>query len=352
MASIPASQARPLFTQALIDVYRERIRPTSFLRSFFPEVYVPTKYVSIEVERMGENVAVDVQRGSEGNRNTYSKSTQKIFDPLYYKEFFDATELDIYDQVLGASGSNNVPLFAEMVRQVADKLEGLQDKIERAKELQCAQVLFNDGVITLKDGTQIDYKRKAGSNVDAGGGNYFADNVDPFAQFKAGCEFIRTEGRSGDAVFNAILGETALTNLLANTKFTARQNLFNMALDQVQGPVRNATGAAFHGIITAGPYKLQLWSYPQFYKHPTTGTITQYVDPKLITIIPANPRFKMANAAVPQLLKNGAPQQTGPYLITNHQTEEPVSDKFIIQNAPLAVPVAIDTIYTFRGVAA
>ncbi len=349
---IPASQARPLFTQALIDVYKERLRPTAFLRSFFPDVFVPTKYVSIEVERMGENVAVDVLRGTEGNRNTFSRSTQKIFEPLFYREFFDATNLDLYDQVLGAMGSNNVQLFAELVRQLADKLMVLEDKIERAKELQCAQVLFSNGVITLKDGTTIDYKRKSGSNVDPGSGQYFANSIDPFPLFGAGAEFIRTKGRSGDSVFNAVLGSLAITDLLNNAKFLERQNLVNMALDAVQGPVRSATGAAFHGTITAGAYKIQLWSYPQFYKHPTSGVDTPYVDPKLVTIIPTNPRFKMAHAAVPQLITEGKTPQTGPYVIGNFRDERAVADIYDIQSAPLAVPVAVDTIYTFRAKAA
>jgi len=344
--AIPASQAKALFTQMLIDVYQERIAPPTFLRSFFPDKFTPTKYVSIEVERMGENVAVDVMRGTEGNRNTFSKSTEKIYYPPFYREFFDATNEDLYDRVLGSEGSTNTQLFTALLNRVADRLQALQDKIERRKELQCAQVLFGDGVVTMKNGDNIDFGRKAASIVNTPS-QYFAANNDPFAVFQNGCKFIRENGRTNDAVFNAILGETALTNLLANTKFTARQNLFNMALDQVIGPVRNATGASYHGTITAGSYKVQLWAYPQSYKDPDTGTTTQYVDAKKLTIIPVNPRFVMAHCAVPQLIDQpGQTPQQGPYVIGNYKDPRKVADEFDIQSAFVAVPVAVDQIYT------
>jgi hypothetical protein len=70
---ISVTDARGLFTKMLIDVYQERIKPTAFLRSFFPSETSPTKEVAIEVERGFEKIAVDVFRGTEGNRNlTYT----------------------------------------------------------------------------------------------------------------------------------------------------------------------------------------------------------------------------------------------------------------------------------------
>jgi hypothetical protein len=351
--AIPLSDARALFTKTLIDVYQERIRPTSFLRALFQTVNEPTKEISIEVERMGEKVAVDVLRGTEGNRNQFTRSTEKTFIPPYYREYFDATTLDLYDRVLGAQGNAQAPLFAALLNRVADRLGLLQDKIERAIELQCAQVI-ETGIVGLKNGDQIDFRRKAGSVVDDGAGQYFADNIDPFAKFEAGCKFLREVGKSGDPIFNAILGSTALANLLANTKFLARQNQFNMALDAVQGPVRNAqTGSTFHGIITAGSYKVQLWAYPQVYEDPNNANaITPYINPKKVTLLPLNPRFKLAYAAVPQLI--GEPGQLpvqGSFVMGEFLDPRKATHEFDIQSAPLAIPVAVDQAYTFKAVA-
>ncbi len=357
MAEIASTDARALFTKTLIDVYQQRVRPTSFLRSFFPATTSPTKEVSIEVERQGEFVAVDVYRGTEGNRNTWSLSTEKIFVPPLYREYFDATQLDLYDRVLGSQGNAQIPLFTALMNKVSDRLSTLQDKIERAFEIQCAQVL-QTGIVSVTSGTNIDFKRKAASIVDlgvSGNGGYFAtNNTKVFDQFKTACDFLRTVGKSGDVVFNAICGDTALADLLANNIFTARQNLFNMALDTVAAPQRSATGAAYHGTITAGGYKVQLWSYPQSYDTLVGGVLTsnKYIDPKLVTVIPTNPRFKLAHAAVPKLIGEPGQMPTqGEYVIGEFLDTRNAVHDFDIQSAGVAIPVAVDQIYTMKAVA-
>lgn len=348
---ITPQQLRAEFTSQLVAVYQERIFPTLFGRSFFRTVTAPTKYVSIEVERMGENMSVDVLRGTEGTRNTFSKSTAKIYLPPYWHEFFDATDEDLYDRVLGSMGTANAPLFTALLNRISDRLGTLQDKIERAKELQCWQVLLT-GIVTMNNGDNIDFTRKAESLVDlTGAGGYFAANSQVFDQFEAACNFIRGTGRCADGTFNAVLGSTALADLLKNTNFTARQNLFNMALDQVQGPARNGVGATFHGTITAGSYKVQLWAYPQFYKHPTTGTLTPYMDPKKVVVLPTAPQFIYTHAAVPQLI--GEPGQMpaqGEYMIGEYLDHRRTAHEFDIRSAGLPVPVAVDQIYTMKAV--
>lgn len=351
--TIAAQDARALFTKMLVDVYQERIRPTAFLRSFFPTVTSPTKEISIEVERMGEKVAVDVIRGTEGNRNMFSRSTEKIFLPPLYREYFDATSLDLYDRVLGSQGNAQKPLFAALLNSVADKLALLQDKIERAYELQCAQCL-ETGIVTVKSGDNINFKRKASSMVDKGAGAYWATGtVDPFADLEAGCVFLRKFGRSADGMFNAIIGSNALADLLKNTLFLNRQNVFNMQLDQVQGPARDANGMTFHGIVTAGAFKVQLWAYPQYYEDPANAnTLTAYVNPKKVTLIPLAPRFKMAFAAVPQLI--GEPGQLptqGAYVVGEFLDQRKATHDFDVQSAAIAVPVAVDQMYTLQVVA-
>ena len=135
MPTINAQDARALFTSMLIDLYRETVMPTSFLRSFFKTTESTTKLVSIEVERGFEKIAVDVTRGSEGNRNSFSRSTLKMFQPAYYREYFDATDLDLYERVFGA-GVIDEAVFAQFMTSVADKIRTLQNTIDRSYELQ------------------------------------------------------------------------------------------------------------------------------------------------------------------------------------------------------------------------
>lgn len=351
--AIQLSDARGLFTKKLVDVYQERIRPKGFLRSLFPSTFAPTKEISIEVERGFERVAVDVVRGSEGNFNRFSKSTEKIFVPPFWREYFNSTELDVYDRVLGSQMSDNTQLFAQLLSDVADRLAMLQDKIERSKEIMCAQVL-QTGIVTTNIGDNIDFKRKAASMVDLGGaGGYWSVGAtDPFAQLKAGAEFLRTVGKAGDSMFQLILSGNSLDALLKNTTFLTRQNLFNMALDQVKTPTIGSVGSAFHGTLTAGPYKIQLWTYPEFYDN-ASGVSVPYIDDDNSILLPMNPRFKFAHALVPQLVDNpgDTPPQQGEWVYGEYTDNRKAKHDFDVQSAGLPIPVAVDQIYTMKTLA-
>ena len=163
MGLIPSTDARNLFTKQLVATFSDRVKPKTFFRSFFKEVEANTKNISIEVERDNQSVAVDVIRGTEGNRNTWDKSTEKIFTPPYYNEFFDATELDCYEELYVSDKVSSLS-FGKFLSTAQGKMEGIFDKIDRAYELQASQAL-TDGIVQLKHGTNIDFKRKAASII-------------------------------------------------------------------------------------------------------------------------------------------------------------------------------------------
>lgn len=348
MSSVPTSSAKGLFTKTVVDVFKERTEPTSFLRSFFPSVETSSKELSIEVQRGFEKVAVDVTRGSLGNRNEWTKSTEKVFQPPYYREYFDLTSLQAYDRLFGSSVID-ASVFQDLVSDTAEKMLQLRAKIERSYELQCAQALTT-GIVTVASGDNIDFKRKAGSLVDLGSGNYFANNVDPFAVLEAGANFIRQTGKAQGGVINAICGSTALSTLLANTVFTGRQGLVNLVLDAVAAPQRNSVGGTLHGEITCGSYRVRLWSYPEFYDN-ASGTSTPYIDPKKIVLLPEMPKFKLGFGAVPQLPTAGNGVLKGAYVIGDYVDERAISHVMDIRSAGVAIPTAIDQIYTVKVVA-
>lgn len=350
MALIPAEQARSIFTQTLIDVYRERPRVMSFLRSFFPSVESVSKFVSIEVERGTELVAVDVVRGSEGNRNEVGLSTVKTLLPPYFREYFDATELDLYDRIIGTSGDIDSTVFAQFIDSVADKMVLLVDKIERAYELQCAQVL-ETGIVTLNNGSNVDYKRKALSKVDKGGGQYW-DTANPYTDLETAAQFIREQGKSQGAVVNAIFGGQAWTSFLTNAKVLERNDIKSFTLDAINAPQRNSIGASFHGEVTIGSYRARLWTYPEVYQNRSNGAMVPYVNPKNVIVLPENPRFKMAFAAVPQLLTaENKVFKKGAYVFGDFPDERKATHEYDVKSAGIAVPVAVDQIHTTKVVA-
>jgi hypothetical protein len=361
MPSIPSSLARAQFTNDVVDVFRSTLPPSGFLRSFFPTVQAFTRYVSIEVKRNYENVAVDVLRGTEGNRNSFAKSTQKVIDPPYFREFFDLTELDLYDRLFGST-SIDAGVYSQMVSETAEKLMEIRAKIERAYEKMCAQVL-ELGTVTLVSQDSIDFGRKAGSLVANAGGNTWATGtVDPFATLAAGCQFVREYGKSSSDTFDAILGATALRDLYNNDIFKGRvTQALNNNIDSINVPRRNTVGGTFHGQLSCDVYKVNLWSDSEVYD--VSGTPTRYINAKKVTIVPSNPHFKLAFAAVPRLIESEEAQsssaiaglKTGnvaaPYVVGEILDKRNIAHIIDVKSAGVPIPTAVDQIYTVQPVA-
>jgi hypothetical protein len=351
--AISSTDARGLFTKKVIEVYKEVTKPSTFLRSFFKVKESVTKEISIEVQRNSEKIAVDVERGTEGNRNAFGKSTEKIFIPPYYREYFDATQLDLYDRAIGSSDSG---VMVALVEDAAEKLMSLKDKIDRAYELQVSQVL-QTGIVTLSSGINIDFKRKAGSLVDLGTINsnrYWsvANNATAtvFEDIENGCIFLRKFGKSGDGTFNVIFGDEALAAFLSMAQVQDRGDIANITLDAIKMPNMSTDGACFHGQTTAGSYKINIWTYPQFYDN-SSNVSTPYINPKNIIVIPTSPRFTLGFAAVPQLLNGTSVPQKGAYVINEYLDERNANHIFDIKSAGVAIPTAVDCIYTAKVIA-
>lgn len=349
--ALPLTESQGLFTKGLIAVYKEIPATTSFLRSFFPSVESMTKEVSIAVRRGSEFVAVDVAVYSDGNRNTFDKSTEKIMVPPLYHEYLTANEHRLYDQVITAIANGNVTYFKEITAELALDLMELRKKIERAVELQCAQVL-ETGVVQLANNTDINFQRKAASLIAYTAGNDFnIGTVSPYNVLKTGANFIRTKGKSNGSVYNVIMGDLALDAFLNNTIVQARADVRNFQLDQIREPQKNSTGGVLHGRVSAGAYSFNIWSYPEFYDNATSLN-NSYIDPKKIIILPENPNFKTAYGAVPQLISQaGTIPQSGAYLMQQFIDEKKGAHEEHIKSAPIAVPVAVDQIWTAQVVA-
>ena len=343
--NIPIVDARGSFTKLLVSVYREKVSVTSFLRSFFEPIEVMTKEVSIAVRRGSEKIAVDVVTYSDGNRNSFDKSSEKIFVPPFYHEYLTANDHRLYDQVITALSQGNTTYFAEMTAELAEDLMDLQNKIERAVELQCSQVL-QTGVLTLNSRTDINFNRKTASIVAYNAANDFdIATVDPRFVLENGCNFIRQQGKSQGGTLNAIMGGEALNALINNTLIKESSDLRNVDLGTIREPQRNAVGGTLHGQLSCGSYKVNLWTYPEFYD-TAGGTSTPYIDPKKVILIPENPKFKLVSAAVPQLIENGSVPQVGAYLIQEFIDRKRTAHEVHIKSAQVVIPVAVDQIYT------
>jgi len=356
MAQIPAVDARALFTKMLIAVYKERPIPTAFLRSFFRNRVTNTKEISIQVQRGTEKIAVDVERGTEGNRNKFDRSTEKIFVPPYYKEFFDATDLDMYDMIFTTSGEIDGDTFSQWLRDVAEKIATLQAKIERAYELQCSQVL-QTGVVLLNTGDQIDFKRRPESLVDLAADYWSTNTVNPLVAIQKGGAFIRKYGKAQGVNYNMILGSEAYSALINNPVYQEVADNRRIDLTVIREPQRESTGGSLHGEVAGGSYRFRIWTYEEFYDTKTTQH-NPYIDPKNMIIIPEAPNFELGFSGVPQLISSvgrgtasNVAGRRGGFVVSEYEDQRNKAHIMNVESAGLAIPTAVDQIYTQKVVA-
>lgn len=355
---IPIQDARGVFTRTLIERWNElsEIAPKSFLGSFFTKKTSTTKEVSIEVMRGTEKIAVDVVRGSDGNRNSFSRHAEKIFVPPFYNEYFDATELDRYDLLFGQNAlSIGGPVVTGMIEQALEKINILKYKIERAYELQRSQVL-DAGIVELVSGDNVDFKRKDASMVAKEVADYWnVAEVDPRVDFITGGNFLRQTGKAGDGEFNAIIGSAALAAFL-NNPFIVNSLIKDVALIDLKMPQTDAMGGVFHGRISAGPYIINIWSYPEYYDN-ADGVSTAFIDDNYAIMLPIKScRLIMSYASVPAIIRDTAnaefPEFIGQveadYYINNYIDAKGKKHVFEILSAGLAIPVSVDRIYSMK----
>ena len=353
-------EARSLFTQAVMAVYDENIAPASFLRSFFETRTFTTKEISTEVRRGTEKIAVDVIRGTDGNRNQFTRFSEKIYVPPFYNEYFDITSLDRYDRAFGEPANINPATVGYLANDVGMKIAALRDKIDRAKEKQVAQV-FETGIVELKNGDNIDFKRKAESLVDVGSGNYW-DAVDaPIEQqLVDAAKFMRNVGKNTVPVLTLILSSDAWIALKASNYFKDNANYVKVSLLDVGMPSQVAsTGAVYHGRISAGAHIYNVYTYDEVYED-ADGNIVSYLPSNKAIILPTQgQQFILSHAGVPAILADTAnaefPEYIGTvsaeYYINNYIERKRKAHIFEIYSAPLPVPVTVDQIYTMQVLA-
>ena len=354
---IPIQDARGVFTRELVASWNELLdlAPKNFLGSFFTKKTTAAKEVSIEVRRGTEKIAVDVLRGTNGNRNQFTRHSEKMFVPPFYNEWFDATELDKYDLLFGQNATAaNVNTVTSVIESAVEKLMIIRYKIERAYENQIAQ-LFESGIVQLKSGDNIDFKRKAASMLDNGNGSYFNNQaVNPEDIFMAGGLFLRTIGKATDGVFNVILGERALVAFKRNPKVIQQNYNIYVKLIDLHMPQANAMGAVLHGQYAAGSYLFNIWTYPEYYED-ANGVSTPYIDQDQMIMIPANSaKFVMSFAGVPIIIRDSksdefpqfVSQIDSDYVINNYIDPPSKKHVFELLSAGLAIPVSVDRIYS------
>lgn len=356
---ITANQHKAAITKRIIATFSDNQSPKMGLSGFFPSETTSEKMVGIEIERNRQLVAVDVQRGTDANINTFNKYTEKLYQPPMYLEGFNFAELDRHDVTFGR---NNPPTEVDalsMINQANRKLELLKWKIERAIAVQQSQAL-QTGIVTLKNGDNIDFKRKAASLPVLGGTDVW-DNAasDPFVDLENGAKFLRQEGLSSGAVINAIFGRDAHREFLNNAKVKESADIRRIERVSLGFPqLNNVTGLSFHGQISVFDFVVNIWTYSDFYE-TDAGVKTNYIDPKNVVMVAEDFVGRTAFAGVPAIMRDKEnaeypefiQQMEAEFYINNYVDPRVKAHMFDIGSAPLAIPVSVDRVYTVQVLA-
>lgn len=356
--AIGLNQHRFAFKQAVVATYTDEKEPVDGLSRFFPEVTTDSLAVSIEVERNGEFMATDVMRCTDPNRNIFSKSTEKIFIPPFFNESTDVTACEVYDVTFGMGVAPTGSQRTRILQSASRRVRKMKNKIVRAIIKQRTEVL-QTGIVTLINGDNIDFKRKAASLPVLAGANTW-DNLDtanPFADMMSAANFIRRVGKSGAVEFNVIMGASAMANFFANEKVLALADIRRFDLVDVRFPqFDNTTGIVIHGRFGAGNYIFNIMAYDEYYdvKNPD-GSITSvdYIDANNVIVIPNDFRGVTSYGALPMVMGDPvsgefvAPVE-GAFQVHDVIDQIKTAWDIIIRSAPLVIPVSVDRVVTIK----
>jgi len=354
-----------LLTKKVVGKFEEMIPVRTGFAGWFPEETTPTLEVDVEVQRDNDLIAVDVVRFTEGNKNKSSKVSEHKYIPPYFKEDYDFQRDQVYMNTIALGvGMENAQVNRVLAVNAVKQVTKNRDKVIRAIRKQQADVM-QTGIVSLSNGDNIDFRRKAASmvNVSDGAGEYWsvAASATPITDIRKGMDFLRNVGNSGGSAVNVVMRSAALEAFLATTQVKEQgtnviQQIqrININMPQFDG----VSGFAFHGQIAAGDFNVNLWTYNEKYTDANSAT-QYYLAENLVVMIPDDFQGKTVFGGLPTMntttIAGASVDVPGiveaQYLIRSYSDKKTMSSTIELTSAPLVVPFTIDKIYTMQVLA-
>jgi hypothetical protein len=348
-------------TTQLIDMYlEEEATAPMFLAGLFrspPQNFHTTEDVEMDIQRDDESVAIVVTDLSVGPRRSENTLyTNKKFTPPIYDEEGAVSSFDMIKRQPGQNPFASPDYAANATRMAFALYRKLELRIRRAIELMASQVL-QTGALTLinQQGValyNLNFQPKATHMVTVT--TTWATNGStgaPLVDLTAMAGVIRRDGKAEPK--RALFGESAFQRFLANADVVKALDVRRMETAAI-APVARGQGATFQGWVWLGHYRIELWTYDGFYKHPQTGVLTPFIDTDNV-IMTADGRLDLTFGAIPMIV---APDQRAlPFLpprissagrgidLSTNAWVTP-DGKHVMVSAgtrPLTIPTAIDT---------
>lgn len=342
----------------IVGKFEETIPVRTGFGGWFPEETTPTLEVDVEVQRGTDDIAIDVVRFTEGNKNKMSKITEHKYQPPYFKEDYDFQRDRVYmDTIALGVGMESAQVNQVIAMNALKQVNKNRSKIERAIRKQQADVL-QDGIVRLSNGDNIDYRRKAESMVALTGGALWSapTTAKPLDDLANGMSFLRDVGNSSGAAVNVVMRNKAYTAFVATAQVQAEADIrridrINIAMPQFS----ESTGFSLQGQVYAGDFVVNLWTYNEKYTD-ANGATQHYLAENQVIMIPDDfqgktvfgglPVMRQANVGGTTVMVPGV--QEAMYLVRGYSDEKTLSSTIELQSAPLVIPFTIDKIYTMQ----
>lgn len=356
-----------LNTQRMLDRYIEEAPAPMFLSSLFtspPRNYHTTEKVTVDIKRDSREVAVPVPDVSVGSRKNQATVYQnKGFTPPVFDEEGAITAHDLMKRRAGDSPFDDPNYGQNAMDELVDVFVRLQNKIKRATELMAAQAL-QTGKIELKDASgnviyTLDFGMKSSHKVNVGTdwGTVDGDGKrtdDPFGDVASTARVVRTDGMHRP--YRLIFGEQAFEDFTSCPDFIAQSDNRRFDTAERRAPDTQSEGGTFHGMVSIGFYRYEMWTYDGSYVDPATGTDTPYVGTNQVIMLSRNGRLDLTFGAIPTIKRPDAAVQA--FLPTRlsdagRSLDLTVGGWFSLDGKalhvwagtrPLTIPTAIDTI--------
>jgi hypothetical protein len=344
----------------MVRAYIQDAEPTLFLSSKFkspPENFFNSEEVEIDIVRSEENVSIAIQDLSVGYRmNDMEVYTNKSYKPAIHKEAFAINAFDMIKRQPGNNPFEDPNFQATAMLKAFRGYRAVEKKIRRSIELQASQVL-QLGIVTLVDADgntvyTIDYKPKATHLITAGNA-WNSGSQTILADLAGAAQVIRNDGLMDPDVL--YMGGDAFEAALKDSGFAARFDNRRIDLGSIDPRTEVGGGGYFRGTVEIDNYKFDIYTYGGRYKHPQSGTITQYLTPANVVMRASAGRLDAMFGAIPRIVRPDAralPFMPGRIsnaaggmdLFTNAWVSDDGEQLFGGVGArPLMVPTAIDT---------
>lgn len=289
--------------QAMMLAFEQERAPTGFLASPFTVKaggIRNSNKLSLDIRRIGEQVATVVKKCTGPNFNDVDQFTTKTFEPPALHEGFELTNCDEENRPFGVDPftAGDQAYMLGLAGKVADHYRLIGDKITRHIELQASQI-WQTGSLALPslDGTtayELDFRAKATHFPTVTTAWSDSANCTPLTDLENLAKVIRADGKiNPDRV---IMDSLSLDNFLSSDQVKERADIRRYdGLVEID-PTMMESGATLYGTFQAGAYRFQLWTYPATYDAPGTGTTTEYVQPNKVIMQSSGARMDLGFA--------------------------------------------------------